>query len=115
MPNVGGFSRKGLALAAGHSRGYEFEDLSGMVRDHRRDPPCDGPVIIVAKSKPLFPDWSAPRRRLRSSPQMAREAIARTQQASPIHRTLGNLARAALTSLWSAVQSSQLSDSPRAT
>ena len=80
VPNVGGFSFKALAEAAGYPRAYEFDDLEEWSVSIGQILQEDGPVMIVAKSAPLFPDWSAPRRRkLRSSPQIAREAIARAQ------------------------------------
>ncbi len=75
VPNAGGFSFKKLAEAAGYPKAYEFDDLEEWtvrIGDILQE---DGPVMIVAKSSPLFPDWSKRRAMSRSSPQIAREAV----------------------------------------
>ena len=75
VPNVGGFSFKKLADAAGYPKAYEFDDLEDWTLRIGEILGEDGPAMIVAKSAPLFPDWSKERREIESGPRIIREAL----------------------------------------
>ena len=60
VPNVGNSSFAALAKEAGYPRTYEFDNLEDWKTSVEQLLDEKGPLLIVLKSAPEFPNWSAP-------------------------------------------------------